>query len=645
MMQFKKLFEPGNIGSLMIKNRLIVPPMLTEYAAEDGSLTERYIRYYEEKARGGWGLIICEDNSIDPYGAGFKNIAGLWYDAFMPAHCELVRRVHQYGAKIAVQVYHAGRESDRSIKGRRPVAPSPIQDPTGRETPHELTTEEVQDLIEEFAQAIYRCQQAGYDAVELHGAHGYLINQFVSPFSNKRTDAYGGSFQNRLRFPLEIIERAKELVGKEYPMIYRISADEMVEGGLTIEDTKVIAQILEEAGIAAIHASAGVYKSGAIVSAPSAVRTAPFSDYAKQIRNVVGIPVFAVDKIVYPEIAESLLREGKADFIAMGRASIADPFLPVKVQSGRADEVLPCIGCWQGCQGKIAMQQPVSCLVNPRTGRENEAEQPVVCQKHVMVIGGGPVGMEAAVTAAKRGHKVTLYERGSRLGGQWLLAAIPPGKEMLNSFTIWLQGELERSGVSVVLNQEVTKELIDEVRPDEILAATGALPIVPPIPGCQRAHVFTANEILQGKADLNGQVVVIGGGLVGAETAEHIAVHNHKTSIVEMRPEIAADMVAAPKHFLLESLKKNDVTVYTDTKVLEIKEKSVVVERKAEVCELPADLVVLAIGSRSERKLVDALDQTYPVKVLGDAVQVGKALDGILSAYQAAMEIGLERSR
>ncbi len=240
-MKFQKLFEPGKIGTLEIKNRMIVPPMLTEYAAEDGTLTERYIRYYEEKAKGGWGLIICEDNSMDPYGAGFKHIAGIWSDDMMGPHRELVDRVHQYGAKIAVQVYHAGRESDSSIKGRRPVAPSAIQDPTGRETPHELTTAEVKNLVEAFAQAVRRCQEAGYDAIELHGAHGYLINQFVSPFSNKRTDEYGGNFMNRLRFPLEIIARAKELVGDDFPLIYRISADEMVEGGLTIEDTKVIA--------------------------------------------------------------------------------------------------------------------------------------------------------------------------------------------------------------------------------------------------------------------------------------------------------------------------------------------------------------------------------------------------------------------
>jgi NADH:flavin oxidoreductases, Old Yellow Enzyme family len=639
-MKFERMFSPGKIGNMAVKNRLIVPPMLTEYAAEDGKLTERYIRYYEEKAKGGWGLIICEDNSVDPHGGGFKNVAGLWDDAFMAMHEELTDRVHKYGAKIAVQVYHAGRESDSSITGVKPVAPSAIPDPTERETPHELTINEIKVLTEEFAQAIYRAKNAGYDAAELHGAHGYLINQFVSPFSNKRTDEYGGNIMNRLRFPLEIITRSQELAGDDFPIIYRISADEMVEGGLTIEDTKVIAQMLEEAGIAALHVSAGVYKSGAIVSAPSAAKTAPFSDYALQIRKLLKIPVFTVDKIVYPYVAESLLKEGKADFIAMGRASIADPELPNKVREGRMEEILPCIGCWQGCQGKIAEQEPVSCLVNPRTGKENthtviKADE----KKKIMVIGGGPAGMEAAIVAAKRGHDVTIYDKADRLGGQWLLAAVPPGKEMLNSFTVWQKGELARNGVRIELNCEVTPALVDLEHPDEIIYAAGATPVVPPIPGADGYNVCTANDILSGKRDLTGDAVVIGGGLVGAETAEHIAVHNHMVTIVEMLPEIAAEMPDAPKVFLMESLERNKVAMYTNTKVLKITEKGVTVETADGTKDIPAGMVVMAIGSRPNKSLADALSEKYRVTIVGDADKVGKALDGIMNAYDTALAI------
>jgi NADPH-dependent 2,4-dienoyl-CoA reductase/sulfur reductase-like enzyme len=310
------------------------------------------------------------------------------------------------------------------------------------------------------------------------------------------------------------------------------------------------------------------------------------------------------------------------------------------VREGRLDEILPCIGCWQGCQGKIAVQEPVSCLVNPRTGKEEaytirKAEK----AKKVMVIGGGPAGMEAAIVSAKRGHDVTLYDKADRLGGQWLMAAVPPGKEMLNSFTVWQKGELARRGVKVLLNTKVTAELAAEAKPDAIVYAAGATPIVPPIPGYNKPNVHTANEILTGKVDLHGTAVVIGGGLVGAETAEHIAVHSGRTTIVEMRPEIAADMVAAPKYFLMKSLQDNGVEMLTNTKVLEIRDDGVVVEENGTSRTLPADLVVMAIGSRPNAALAKELEDKYPVTVVGDAFAVGKALDGINAAYKAALEL------
>ncbi len=637
---FKAIFQPGMIGTLEIKNRLIVPAMLTEFADANGRLTERYIRYYEEKARGGWGLIIVEDNVIEPRGAGFKCIPGVWADEMMVEHKELTERVHAAGAKIALQVYHAGRQTHSSVTGELPVAPSPIQDPILPETPRELETDEVKELVEKFAQAVRRGKDAGYDAVELHGAHGYLINQFVSPFSNKRTDQYGGNFNNRMRFPLEIIQRAKELVGHDYPITYRISAEELVEGGLTIEDTKVISMELEDAGIAAIHASGGVYKSNASLCAPTTMQTAAFSDFAKQIKRVVDIPVITVNKIVYPEVAESLLREGKADFVAMGRASIADPHLPNKTKAGKMDEILHCIGCRQGCWSHLLMNKPISCLVNPLAGKEHAyAIKPVDTPKKVMVVGGGPVGMEAAIVASKRGHAVTLYEKGDRLGGQWLQAAVPPGKELLNSLTVWQKGELERSGTTIALNQAVTSALIEQEQPDHIIVATGSTAVVPSIPGIDKPHVHMVEEILRGKLDMAGQVVVIGGGLVGVETAQHIAVHNQTVTIVEMQSELATDMEGGARHFMLESLKANDVASRTDSTVVEIRDNSVVIETGGERQEIPADQVIVAVGSKSNTQLLEEIGDRIPTIVLGDAMLVGKALEGINNAYAQALTI------
>jgi 2,4-dienoyl-CoA reductase-like NADH-dependent reductase (Old Yellow Enzyme family)/pyruvate/2-oxoglutarate dehydrogenase complex dihydrolipoamide dehydrogenase (E3) component len=637
---FKAIFQPGMIGNLEIKNRLIVPAMLTEFADANGRLTERYIRYYEEKARGGWGLIIVEDNVIEPRGAGFKCIPGVWADEMMVEHKELTDRVHAAGAKIALQVYHAGRQTHSSVTGELPVAPSPIQDPILPETPRELETDEVKELVEKFAQAVRRGKDAGYDAVELHGAHGYLINQFVSPFSNKRTDQYGGNFNNRMRFPLEIIQRAKELVGHDYPITYRISAEELVEGGLTIEDTKVISMELEDAGIAAIHASGGVYKSNAALCATTTMQTAAFSDFAKQIKRVVNIPVITVNKIVYPEVAESLLREGKADFVAMGRASIADPHLPNKTKAGKMDEILHCIGCRQGCWSHLLMNKPISCLVNPLTGKEHAyAITPVDTPKKVMVVGGGPVGMEAAIVASKRGHAVTLYEKGDRLGGQWLQAAVPPGKELLNSLTVWQKGELERSGTTIALNQPVNAALIEQEQPDHIIVATGSTAVVPSIPGIDKPHVHMVEEILRGKLDMAGQVVVIGGGLVGVETAQHIAVHNQTVTIVEMQSELATDMEGGARHFMLESLKTNDVTSHTDSTVVEIRDNSVVIETGSGRQEIPADQVIVAVGSKSNTQLLEEIGDQIPTSVLGDAMLVGKALEGINNAYAQALAI------
>ncbi|MGL1891485.1 MAG: NAD(P)/FAD-dependent oxidoreductase [Spirochaetaceae bacterium] len=637
---FKEIFKPGKIGTLEIKNRLIVPAMLTEFAAEDGRLTERYIRYYEEKAKGGWGLIICEDNVVDKLGSGFKCIPAVWSDDMMVEHKELVERVHAAGAKLALQVYHAGRQSHSSIIGERPVAPSPIQDPILPETPRELTTSEVEDLVEKFAQAIRRGKDAGYDAVEIHGAHGYLINQFVSPFTNKRTDKYGGNFNNRMRFPLEIIARAKELVGIDYPITYRISAEELVEGGLSIEDTKVIAIELEDAGIAAIHASGGVYKSNAMLCATTSVNTAVFSNFSKEIKKVVDIPVITVNKIVYPEVAESLLREKKADFIAMGRASIADPQLPNKTKEGRTDEILHCIGCRQGCWSHLLQNKPISCLVNPLTGKEESyAIKETSDKKKVMVVGGGPVGMQAAIVSAKRGHDVTLYDKADRLGGQWLLAAVPPGKELLNTLTVWQKNELEKSGAKIVLNTEVSEELINSINPDHIITATGSEATFPPIPGIKNANVFSAEQVLKGEVDLAGNIVMIGGGLVGVETAQHIAVLNQKVTIVEMLPEIAIDMEGGAKQFLLESLKDNGVEIITSAKVLEINTNTISVETPEGVISINADQVVLATGSKPNDILGNSIKDRYKTSIIGDAMEVGKAIEGINTAYELALTV------
>ncbi len=639
----KHIFEPLTIGNLVLKNRFVVPPMVSNYANEDGTCSEQFIAYHEEKAKGGWGLIIVEDYKINPESGGFVKLPGLWHDDQIKSHQELTARVHKHGAKIAAQIYHAGRETSAAITGVQPVAPSAIPDPVVNAMPRELTVEEISQLVEEFGDTALRAKIAGFDAVEIHGAHGYLVNQFMSPFSNKRTDKYGGTILNRARFALEIIANIRSKVGDDFPLIYRMSVNEYVEGGLTTEDSKVISMLLEDAGIDVIHASNGVYASSDKIIPPTAVSHAWSASISEEIKKVVSIPVIAVGRINDPLIAESVLRANQADLISMGRASLADPHLPNKAKAGDFDNIIRCIGCLQGCIQRNGQQLPIKCLVNPMTGHESERQvQPDNSKKTVVIIGGGIAGMEAAIVAAQKGHTVELFEKNSRLGGQWVLAAIPPTKEELGSFTTWQIHKLQELGVTVHLNKEITLEIIETINPDSVIVATGALPFIPNIPGKDLQHVVTANDVLQGNVVPGKQVVVIGGGLVGSETAAHLANHGHNVSIIEMGSDIFVGTPSSTKKYLLEDLHNHNVVVMTETVVKEIRSNTVLVETQdGNTKELSnIDTVVMAIGSRPINFSLDQLkDKVSNVVTIGDALQVRKAMEAIEEGYLAGLEV------
>lgn len=433
-----KAFEPFRIGKLELKNRLVVSAMVTNYCYPDGTPTEKYLAYHEHKARGGWGLIITEDYAIAPKAGGFTRLPGLWEGSQIQPHQELTRRVHQAGGKIVVQIYHAGRETSSSITGERPVAPSPIREPSMPETPRELTVEEIHQLVEQFGDCARRAQQAGFDGVEVHGAHGYLVGAFASPFANKRCDEYGGTIQNRARFAVEIIRNIKQKCGADFPVLYRMSAVEYVPGGLEIEEAKVLARLVEEAGADCIHCSQGVYASTQHIIPPSVVARGAYVQNAAAIKSAVHIPVIAVGRINDIQVAESILQSGQADLVTMARASLADPEMPKKIQEGREDEVLRCIGCLQGCAGENGKGHCVRCLVNPLTGMEDVYDfSPTKERKRVLLIGGGVSGCEAAITAAQKGHRVTLLEKSGQLGGQWIPASMPVGKSEFTSLLLW----------------------------------------------------------------------------------------------------------------------------------------------------------------------------------------------------------------
>lgn len=572
----------------------------------------------------------------------FKTLPGLWKDEQIASHAKVTERVHAAGGKIAAQLYHAGRETTSEITEVQPIAPSAVKEQSMSEIPRELTIEEIHELVEQFGDAAERAKKAGFDAVEMHGAHGYLIGAFVSPLSNLRHDKYGGSITNRARFAVEILQNIRKKCGEEFPVIYRMSTVEYAHGGLAIEEAKTVAMILEDAGIDAIHCSQGIYVSTHAIIPSSIVPRAAYVDNAAAIKSVVDIPVIAVGRINDPRIAESVIVSGKADLVAMGRASLADPMLPKKTAEGREDEIIRCIGCVQGCVGEHVTGRYTRCLVNPVTGMLDEYDlTPTKAPKTVLVIGGGISGCETAIAAALKGHKVTLAEKTGKLGGQWVQASIPIGKSEFTSLINWQTNELRRLGVEIRMNILDDKKLIEKTNPDILVAATGSRPIIPSIPGSSKAHVKTAHEVLNGDVPVGKHAVVIGGGLIGAETADWMAEQGAKVTMIEMLPEIVKDGEHTPNKYLKERLTEYQVDIYTSTEVTEIRDDCVIA-RKGENCiEISdVDMVVMAVGVEKalpEDKIFDSFQGR--VIYVGDARTVKNGFKNMLEAFETGLKI------
>lgn len=639
----RDVFTPKRIRTVEIPNRFVVPAMVLNYCTPDGYPTERYFAYHETRARGGWGLIVTEDYAVEPRGKGYTHIPAFWEPGHVEAHAALPPRVHRYGAKIFAQIYHAGRQTNDQIMGMAPVAPSPIPCPTKKQMPEPLTKLQIQALVEKFGDAALMAKQAGFDGVEVHGAHGYLIAQFMSAYSNKRVDEYGGTITNRARFAVEIVHNIRMKAGNDFPIMFRISGDEFVPGGRAIEETKALCMILEDAGVDAIHVSAGVYGSRHKVVPPARSTHAHISDHAAEVRSVVSLPVVTVGWINDAHIAEGIVRSGKADFVAMGRASLADPELPNKSAAGAFDQIIYCIGCMQGCAEKIRKHgEPGGCMLNPLTGRESELEVTTAPErKTVFVAGGGIAGMEAAIVAARRGHNVTLFERSERLGGQYSLAVVAPGKGEIASFINWQTRQMDRHGVTVRLGTELTPEAVSEARPDAIIVATGSAPVLPDVPGIDGPRVVRALDVLAGTATTGDSAIVIGGGMVGSETANHLASHEKKVTILEVLPDIALDEETNSRYMLLLDLEDHHVEVHTGTRVVAIENDTVRAERGGtELTVGPADTIVVALGSKPERTLAEKLETTgIPVVTVGDAVGVRKALEAIEEGFRAGLTV------
>jgi 2,4-dienoyl-CoA reductase-like NADH-dependent reductase (Old Yellow Enzyme family)/thioredoxin reductase len=641
---FKKLFSPQKINVCEISNRLAVTAMVTNYCSEDGTATDRYIAYHEAKAKGGWGLIITEDYAINKNAMGYKYIAGLWNDEQIESHKKLTDTIHKYESKIFCQIYHAGRQSCSAVNGgMQPVAPSAIPCPWLRELPREITIPEIEQIVQDFGDCALRAKKAGFDGVEVHAAHGYLLAEFMSTYANKRTDKYGGCLDNRVRIIKEVYESVRSKVGKDFPVTIRFSAYEGFEGGRDMAESRVLAKLFEKWGFDALHVSNGAYgdhNDGGIV-APMYYPHAFGVDNAAEIKKIVNIPVFTVNRINDPRMAESILELDKADFIGMGRGSLADPDLPNKASTGDLTSIRYCIGCLQGCTGSLYVGGPITCLVNPSLGKEWELDYSKVDEpKSVLIVGGGPGGLEAARTAAIKGHKVSLYEKRSFLGGQFRSAAYPPCKGELSTYIAWITNELNKLGVKVYLNSEVTNELVDEKNPDVIIIATGGAPLMPPIKGIDKPHVISAEDALLGNTATGDKIVIAGGGEVGGETAAHLAMQQKDVSVVEMCPSLFRELDGVNKYNIMKILDEYGVKKYTETKVVEILDEGVVVENSRGKFTISADTVVIGLGYRPNNKLAEELKESHDnVVVIAGAVKTSNALAATREGFDAGISI------
>ncbi len=643
-MKYPTMFSPIQIGTVTVPNRFVVPPMGNNFANTDGTLSDRSAAYYEARAKGGFGLITIESTVVYSEAKGGPRKPCLFTDDTVDSFKRTIDRCHRYGAKVSIQLQHAGPEGNSKLTGFPLKAASPMASHCGGEIPEAMPTEEVYRLIECYGDAAARAQKAGVDMVEVHCAHGYLVSTFISARTNKRTDEFGGCFENRMRLPRLIIENIRKKTGGNLPILCRINARDEGEGGVTVQDAAVIASYLEqECGVNAIHVSRSIHLHDEFMWAPNNTHGGFNADLVTEIKKAVSVPVITVGRYTEPQYAEILVREGRADLVAFGRQSIADPELPLKARTGQLETLTPCIACLLGCVPNMLAGRPITCAMNPTVGREAEIV-PAEVSKRVVVIGGGPGGLYAAWMCAKRGHQVTLLEKSEELGGHLLVASYPPAKGEIAPAIRSLIVRCRQAGVDIHTGTAATPELIQQLAPEAAIVATGSTPLVLPIPGLADCGYINAEDMLTGKQNVGKKVLIVGGGMVGAEAAEHLAERGHQCDIVEMKPVVGEDIMPEPRKYIMASLEHHKVGQITNAKVSQfftdgVRYTSTVDGTEGELRGY--DNIVLAMGYRSNNPLEEPLKALVPqVFVIGEARQApGNSMIATGDALNAALAI------
>ncbi len=644
MSEFRLLFSPVKIGNLDIENRIVLLPMTTGYAEADEQVGDRMINFFAERAKGGPGLMVAP---FSPVNAGSPVEPGLYDDRFIKGAAQLTASVHKFGPKFFCQLitsYHV--ILNKGIA--EVVGPSAVWNTIMRCNPRPLSIDEIHFISEEYGMAAARSREAGFDGVEILVGGGYLLNRFLSPIGNQRDDDYGGSPENRLRIILEILASIRSKAGNDFPVNCRLTLDEQMKDGLKIDDIKDLAVRLERAGVAAITSYTGWHESP-VPTVQASVPKAAFTHLTQKLKSWVNIPVIASNRINDPETAERLLAEKKADLIGMARAMMADPEFPRKARDGRANEIVPCLACSECIADAISGYRDwgkpiaVSCSINPAAGKEGTSKlQAAELVKDIWIIGGGPGGMEAAIEASLRGHRVKLFEKGPELGGKLLVAKIPPFKDavadLVNSFRV----RLKKAGVEIFLNREITAEEAAAARPDVLILAVGAVPVIPPIPGMDSGNTVLVEDVLTGRRSVSGKVLIIGGGMVGCETAEFLLAEKAITgvTVLEMLDKIAENISSTYRPFFLSRLKKAGIAIETNTKICEISSRGLKVEQSGVEKFIEGDSIILAVGyepdPRMARKFEKAAEQFH---LIGDCSKAGLIRDAVEQGFLIGREV------